>query len=701
MITSLKTSLCMAVIAGISQHALAQSEQDQSLAYQKMTIAAVVRNIEKGHFRPKPINDDFSQAIWKKYLLALDPNKNVFLQSDLEQLKKYEFSIDEELNGGSAEFFNAAYQLYQRRLQEISLLYKDILAKPFDLHKKESVQLNGTLLSFAKDRKELDQVWRKRLKYYLLKKMIDLEAERKATGASALVQGKGGKSDLLEKEARMKIRKWLDNSFKTLMSPSYIEEKFSQYLNTITFEMDPHTTYFAAVKARSVNEQMAKKYYGLGLELADKEGEVWVKSLRPGGVAIKSGLVDVNDRLLRITDRRGTMIDLDGVPITEVAELIRGDKDTEISLGLRKVNGIEKTISLKRGEIKEEEGRARSAVIHKGNQKIGYIYLPEFYADFNNPEGAHAAADIATELQQLKTAGVAGIVIDLRNNGGGSLDEVVKMSGYFLGSGPKVQVKGKEGVKAYATYDAPVYDGPLAVMINENSASASEIFAAVIQDYRRGIIIGSRSSYGKGTAQSTLPMGKMGDKAKGILPLNFGSLRLSLNQFYRVDGGSTQLKGVESDLILPGKLQYQKIREQDNETALSWDSIAPANYRVFNRTLIPNNVLALENEEIGKNEAFKVIAENSRLLAEHANDPLSLDLPKFKEQQAKMLSWSKKIDEAAQLPELKRMTITGTRLTSEGPGLEWYGKWMEGVSRDIYVDQTMKVMVRMMSNSDK
>jgi len=699
MITSLKTSLCMAVIAGISQHAFAQSGPDQSLAHQKMTISAVVRNLEKGHFRPKPINDDFSQAIWKKFLLALDPNKNVFLQSDLEQLKKYEFSIDEELNVGAAEFFNAACQLYQRRLQEVSLLYKDILAVPFDLHKKESVQLNGTLLSFAKDKKELDQVWRKRLKYYLLKKMIDLEEERKATGA--LVQAKGAKPDVLEKAARMKIKKWLDNSFKTLMAPSYLEEKFSQYLNIITFEMDPHTAYFAPVKARSANEQMAKRYYGLGLELTDKEGEVWVKSLRPGGVAIKSGLVEVNDRLLRITDRKGAMIDLDGVPITEVAELIRGDKDTEISLGLRKVNGIEKTISLKRGEIKEEEGRARSAVINQGNQKIGYIYLPEFYADFNNPVGAHAATDVAAELQLLKAAGVAGIVIDLRNNGGGSLDEVVKMSGYFLGSGPKVQVKGKEGIKAYATYDAPIYDGPLAVMINENSASASEIFAAVIQDYRRGIIIGSRSSYGKGTAQSTVPMGKMGDHTKGLLPLNFGSLRLSLNQFYRVNGGSTQLKGVMSDLILPGKLQYQKIREQDNETALAWDSIAPANYRIFNRTLIPNNILALENEEIGKNEAFKVIAENSRLLAEHANDPLSLNLPEFKEQQAKMLSWSKKIDEAAQLPELKRLTITGTRLTNEGQGLEWYGKWMEGASRDIYVDQTLKVMIRMMSNSDK
>lgn len=672
-------ALAALLFSGAEQAALAQSIDTNITAIQKMTIKAVVKKLEKDHVKPKAIDDDFSRSIWKKYLESLDPNKDVLLQSDFQDLKKYELSIDNELHEGSVDFFVSAYQIFHKRLLEAQAGYKKILERPMAFNKDETVQMNGSLLDYPTSKAALEKVWQKRAKYFVLKKMIDLDSNKVNNPA-------------LEKQARLKVDKWLGNVFKNLVGSSALNERFSQYVNTITMEVDPHTSYFAPVKARSVNNDMAKRFFGIGLELQDKEGDVFVKSLKPGGVAIKSGLVDINDRILRISDTKGVMVDVAGIPITEVADLIRGDKDTEVSLDLLKSSGQEKTVSLKRAEIKDEEGRARSAVIEKNGLKIGYIYLQEFYADAANPAGFHCADDVGRELLKLKAQHVNGVIIDLRNNGGGSLDEVVKMSGYFLGNGPKVQIRDGNGIKIYTSNEASIYDGPLAVMINEQSASASEIFAAAIQDYKRGIIIGSQSSYGKGTAQGTLPMGKMGDQAKGIPDLNFGSLRLTQFQFYRVNGASTQLRGVKADVVLPGKLAYLKIKEKDNLTALHWDSIPAANYSEFNKPLIWNNILNLATKAIGNDAKFKTIDENSRLLAQHQLDPVDLISGKFIRQQDQLLAYTKKIDRIAQLDGDRKLKITGTMDNSGAAENEWYGKWLNTLSTDLYLDKGLDII---------
>ncbi|WP_316835970.1 carboxy terminal-processing peptidase [Pedobacter nutrimenti] len=672
-------ALAVLLFSGTEQAVQAQSIDTNITAIEKMTIKAVVRKLENDHVKPKAIDDNFSRSIWKKYLEGLDPNKDVLLQSDFQDLKKYELNIDDELHEGSVDFFAAAYQIFHKRLLEAQAGYKKILERPMDFSKNEMVQLNGSLLEYPVSKAALEKVWQKRAKYFVLKKMIDLDSSKVNHPA-------------LEKQARLKVDKWLGNVFKNLTGASALNERFSQYVNTITLEVDPHTSYFAPVKVRSVNNDMAKRYFGIGLELQDKEGDVFVKSLKPGGVAIKSGLIDINDRILRISDPKGVMVDIAGLPLTDVADLIKGDKDTEVSLGLLKSSGQEKMISLKRAEIKDEEGRARSAVIEKNGLKIGYIYLQEFYVDVTNPAGFRCADDVGRELLKLKAQNVNGVIVDLRNNGGGSLDEVVKMSGYFLGSGPKVQTKAGNGIKIYTSNDASIYDGPLAVMINEQSASASEIFAAVIQDYKRGIIIGSQSSYGKGTAQGTLPMGKLGDQTKGIPDLSFGSLRLTQYQFYRVNGASTQLKGVKADVVLPGRLAYLKIKEIDNPTALHWDSIPAAKYSEFNKPLIWNNIINLANEAIGHDEQFKTIDENSRLLAQHQLDPVNLISNKFIRQQDQLLAYSKMIDQTAQLTGNRKLKIIGTMDNSGAAENEWYGKWLNTLSTDLYLDKGLDVI---------
>lgn len=672
------TALAALFFSGAWHTVIAQSIDTNTIALQKMTIKAVVKKLEKDHVRPKAIDDNFSKSIWKKYLEGLDPNKDVFLQSDFHDLKGYELRIDDELHEGSTDFFNAAYQIYQKRLLTAAAGFQKILDKPMDFNKNEMIQLNGSLLEFSPNQAALEKLWQKKAKYFVLKKMTELDSSKVG-------------NPTLEKEARLKVSKWLGNIFKNLTNKSAFNEKFSQYVNTITLEVDPHTSYFLPVKAKSINADMAKRYYGLGLELQDKEGDVYVKGLRPGGVAVKSGLIDINDRILRLTDSKGLMVDIAGVPITDVAELIRGDKDTEITLGLLKSSGQEKTVSLKRGEIKDEEGRARSAVIEKDGQKIGYIYLQEFYADMSNPAGIRCADDVAAELTKLKEKSVNGIIVDLRNNGGGSLDEVVKMSGYFLGRGPKVQIKDGNGIKVYTTRDDAMYSGPLAVMINEQSASASEIFAAVIQDYKRGIIIGSQSTYGKGTAQATVPMGKLGDKTTGTPDLSFGSLRLTQHQFYRVNGASTQLKGVKADVVLPGKLTYLKIREKDNLTALSWDSIPAAVYSEFNKPVVWNNILNLVHKATGQQDEFKAIDENSKLLAQHQLDPVNLRSSRFNQQQAALVAYSGKIDREMKLPESRKLKITGT-LSGSLEGNEWYQRWLDVISTDLYINKSLDVV---------
>jgi carboxyl-terminal processing protease len=612
-------------------------------------------------------------------LVSIDPNKDVFLKSDFQELKKYEKEIDNELKSGSLDFFTAAYQLYQKRLVAAAAGYKKALAIPMDFNKVESIQLNGSLRSFADNQEGLTHYWRQKAKYLVLKKMMDLDKSKINSPA-------------LEKEARAKVDRWLTNIFKNLTSQTALSEKFNQYLNTVSLEFDAHTNYFAPVQARNFNSQMSKRFYGVGLELQDKEGDVFIKGLRPGGNAIKSGLIDVNDRILAISDAKGKMIDVSGVPILAVADLIRGEKDTEVSLSLLKVNNQEKTVSLKRAEIKDEEGRVRSAVIEKEGQKIGYIYLPQFYVDMTNPAGVHCADDVKREIIKLKAENVNGIVFDLRNNGGGSLDEVVKITGFFLGSGPKVQIKNAQELNVHTGYENALYTGPLLVMVNEQSASASEIFAAAIQDYKRGLIVGSPSTYGKGTAQKTQPMGKMADKIKGTPATSYGSLQLTIHQFYRVSGASTQVRGVRSDVVMPGRLAYLKIKEKDNITALTWDSIPAVTHHEFNKPEAWNNMVALAKDAIKQEEAFKVIDENSKLLAKEQLAPVSLKRADFVKQQDVLLRYTQKIDEAAKLPALKKMKVTNLPGYGQEEGNDWYQKWTAQISTDLYLDKSLNII---------
>ena len=502
------------------------------------------------HYSPKKIDDNFSKEIFKKYLgEKIDDQKNVLLQSDIQQLKKYETKIDDEILGGAVAFVPAVTEIYKKRLPETEEIYKEILAKPFDFTKDESANFNDEKLDYPKNEADRKEAWRKRLKYLTLERYYDLMEDREKNKGKENFVAKT--DEQLEQEARERVLKILNRNYDRLKFKVSDDDRFNEFVKTITESMDPHTTFMPPVDKRYFDEEMSGRFYGIGASLREEDGFIKIGSVLAGSPALKSGEIGVGDAIIKVAQGAAEPVDLTGYTVQDAVKLIRGKKGTEVRLGIRKTDGSVKTVTLIRDEIIQDETFARSAVINTPKGKLGFIYLPEFYADFDNPKGARCSEDVRKEIIKLKEQKVDGIIMDLRNNGGGSLYDVVQMVGLFIEGGPIVQVKDREG-KPQVYYDrdkAVLYDGPLAVMVNEFSASASEIFAAAIQDYDRGVIIGSTSTYGKGTVQRNIGL----DKTMGFLDPNseLGTIKLTLQKFYRINGGSTQLRGVASYVNIP------------------------------------------------------------------------------------------------------------------------------------------------------
>ena len=459
--------------------------------------------LEELHYSPKPIDDKFSKEVFDKYLADIDADKNVLFQSDVDDLRsKYGTEIDDEILGKPITFVPAANEIYKKRLAETAVLYKEILAQPFDFSKDEDFNQNYDQVQYPHNEAERREAWRKQLKYLALERYSDLldqqEAAKKTPGYVV-------KSDAqLEKDARDRTMKVMDRIYDRLTLKVTDDDRFNMFVESIVQSMDPHTDYFPPIEKRYFDEQMSGHFFGIGASLKDEDGNIKITTLVTGSPAWKSGKVGVGDVILKVAQGDQEPVDLTGYGVEDAIKLIRGKKGAEVRLTLKKTDGTTKVVSLIRDEIVQDELTfARSAIVNSPKGKIGYIYLPEFYADFDNPNGSRCSIDVAKEIIKLKAEKVDGIVLDLRNNGGGSLADVVQMAGLFVEQGPIVQVRDRDGKpQIYPDHDKGVlYDGPFAVMVNELSASASEIFAAAIQDYHRGVIIGSSSTYGKGTVQ--------------------------------------------------------------------------------------------------------------------------------------------------------------------------------------------------------
>jgi carboxyl-terminal processing protease len=440
---------------------------------------------------------------------------------------------------------------------------------------------------------------------------------------------------------------------------------------------------------------MSGRFFGIGASLQYDDGNIKVTSILTGSPAWKSGELQPGDVIQKVGQGKEEPTDLTGFGVTDAVKIIRGKKGTEVKLFVKKADGSIKTISLIRDEIVQDETFARSAIVKNGNSKIGYIFLPEFYADFDNPNGNRSYIDVAKEVIKLKEQKVDGIVIDLRNNGGGSLYDVVQMAGLFIEDGPIVQVKDRDN-KPSVLKDkdrSVLYSGPLAVMVNEFSASASEIFAAAIQDYGRGVIIGSTSTYGKGTVQRNIGL----DPETGFSMSNseLGTVKLTLQKFYRINGGSTQLKGVASDIVLPDQLEYLKVREKDDPDALPWDEINKSPYSAWNAGYDLKTIQQLSNQRIANDPAFKLIHESTDWLAKQNDKGNSLKLDKYRDEQKRIRSTFTQIQSLMKLQnDINVSALPGEteKFANDVGKQDRFNTWLKNLRKDIYLDQAVKVV---------
>jgi carboxyl-terminal processing protease len=670
--------------------------------YEKI-FQQVADMLEEAHYSPHKIDDKFSKEIFTKFLVGLDPDKNIFLQSDIKELKKYEGTIDDELHGAPIQFFTSANTIYQKRLTEVNSYYKDILDKPISYTIDESVVVDVDKLDYPASETARKDSWRKKLKYLSLERYADLlDARESNKGTEGFVV----KTDAeLEKESRDKVMKIMTRNFERLKNKFTEEERFNMLVNTITTTMDPHTTFFPPIEKRYFDEQMSGRFFGIGASLRAEDGNIKIATLVTGSPAWKSQQITVGDIVMKVAQGAEEPADLTGFDVEDAVKLIRGKKGTEVKLTVKKADGSLKTVSMIRDEIVTEETFARSVVINENGKKIGYIYLPEFYADWERPNGARSAMDVAKEIIKLKEQSVDGIIMDLRNNGGGSLYDVVQMVGFFIDEGPIVQVKDREGnPNVLRDRDKSVlYDGPLAVMVNEFSASASEIFAAAIQDYKRGLIIGSSSTYGKGTVQRNIGL----EGSSSSIPLassaeQLGTVKFTLQKFYRINGGSTQLKGVVPDIIIPDQYEYLKYREKDNPDALPWDEIQKANYTPSKHYYDDGSVKTASLNRINSSPSFGAIKETTSKLERINDKEYSLNLVKYRAEQKEIKNAIKKMDEVNKNPEemaLALLPADEKRLSADNDKLERRKQWIKSLSKDIYLNESVNIMNDMIAQT--
>ena len=651
------------------------------------------------HYSPKDINDKFSKEVFKKYVAAVDVDKMIFLQSDITELKKYETKLDDEILGAPVVFVPASSALFQKRLPEAEKICKEVLSQPFDFTKDETFVADPDKRDFPATEAERKTFWHQRLKYMVLEKYVaDMEAQEKNKNKPGAVIKS---NEELEKDARARISKVWERIFNNYKIKLTETDLFNKYVNTITQTMDPHTDYFPPAEKRSFDEEMSGKFYGIGAGLLPEENNIKIGSIITGSPAWKSGEITVGDIVLKVGQGEEEPVDLTGYFVPDAVKIIRGKKGTEVRLTLKKADGSIKVVKIIRDEIVQDETFARSSIVSNGKAKIGFIYLPEFYADFDDPKGRRCADDVAKEITRLKDEKVDGIILDLRNNGGGSLYDVVKMVGLFVDEGPVVQVRDRDG-KPSVLRDrdrSVLYDGPLAVMVNEFSASASEIFAAAIQDYKRGLIIGSTTTYGKGTVQRNIGL----DKGQGLMTTNsdLGTIKLTLQKFYRINGGSTQLKGVASDIVLPDFYEHYKLREKDDPDALPWDEIQKADYTPWKYSFDAANIRASSQARININPAFNLIKTNTEWLAERENAKVySLNIDKYKEEKKKITATNKQLESLNKLPKelaVNALAADTGKFANDKDKDARFKSWLKNLRNDLYLDETVNVMNDMVS----
>jgi carboxyl-terminal processing protease len=653
----------------------------------KMLLEVLSYVLTNGHYSPIEMNDSFSEKVYDKYLNALDPFKRYFIQEDINKFKIYEDSIDDFVKNKDLKFFDLTYSTLLKRMKESEAIYKEILGKPFNYETNESINVDYEKMPFAKNKKGLVEIWRKQLKFSVLSSIDDKEKTLEKEP-----QEKQQTFAQIEKEAREGIEKNLDENFLNFKDFNR-DDWFSVYLNAIVERFDPHTFYLSPENKERFDVSMSGSFHGIGARLQKKGNGVEISELISGGPAWRGKSLEQGDLILKVAQGKEEPVDIVGMRLEDVVKKIKGPKGTEVRLTVKRADGSIKVISIIRDVVETEETFAKSSTVEKDGKLYGVINLPKFYISFDNKDNRDAFKDVAKEIEYLKTQNIEGIIMDLRDNGGGSLQTVVDMVGLFIDKGPIVQTKyAQQPARILEDKDAKVqWDGPLVVLVNNYSASASEIFAAAIQDYKRGIVIGSKHTYGKGTVQNVTDLNQM---IRGNSLGDLGSLKLTIQKFYRINGGSTQKEGVISDIIVPDRFTYFDTGERDEPEALPWDKITPANYATTGADF--QNVIANSKKRIEENPYFNLVSAYSKWNFERKDDKeVSLNYAKYKAELKALEDKNKSFDGIKQYKNnfvFQAIPVDAEKFISDEIFKEKRERWFEDMSKDAYMEEALNVV---------
>ena len=659
----------------------------------KLLIEIVSYVLNKGHYSPSQINDQFSEEVYKNFLDGVDSRHLFFIQSDIDFFDSFKFEIDDQIKTSKIEFFNLSHQRYLQRLDQVKSFYQSLLDQSFDFSIDEKINLDFENTSYSESLSELKKQWRKFLKFNALgiySNLKDEENRKKEINPEYDLKD--------DNEIEIETRKVLKEDMKYFFEARYDlnrNDYFSIYVNSIALQFDPHTSYFAPSAKDRFDQNISGKFEGIGARLTKRNQEVEIVDIISGGPVWRENSLRPGDKILKVSQINETPVDVVGMRLDDVIKLIKGPKGTQVILTVKKVDGSILDVILTRDVIELEEAFAKSTIIEKDNIRYGLINLPRFYVDFQDYGNRNAATDVKYEIQKLKKQDVQGIIIDLRNNGGGSLQTVVDMAGYFIEKGPIVQVKSTGGKKQilFDTDNQIEWNGALVLIVNEFSASASEILAAAFQDYRRGIVLGSKQTYGKGTVQNMIDLNKI---ISGNTYGDLGAMKLTTDKFYRINGGSTQLEGVKSDVIFPNRYSYIEVGEKDQENPLKWDKISPANYDTFINEERFLNIIEKSNKRLESNPFVKLIDEQAKLIKQRQeNSEFTLNyeiLVKQKEFENSESEKFKKLNEFSNTLSFYPTKNDFDKISNDSILTKKRERWEETLTKDIYIDEAVNIL---------
>jgi len=654
--------------------------------------------ISNGHYNPGEINDDFSEKAFALYIERMDFGKRFLLQEDIEKLSKYKKELDNAMNDVNFEFFDLSVSILDKRTIESEAYCKEILSRPFDFTANDKVEIDAKKLDFAKDNNELKGRWNKLLKYETMNSLYDLDDEQKqASEKSDTVTIKSFKA--LEEKAREKVSKRYSEYFHRISKLNH-DDRLDVYVNSLVNVFDPHTEYFPPKQKENFDIRFSGQLEGIGAQLTQRAYYIEVANIVPGSPSWKNGELEPGDIILKVAQGDEEFVDVVDMRLDEAVLLIRGKKGTMVRLSIKKkIDGALKEISLIRDVVVLEDTYAKSAIINdpKSGKNYGYLKLPSFYVDFGNPNGRNCYDDVKIEIEKLKSENVSGIIFDLRDDGGGSLEDVVKIAGLFIKDGPIVQSVGSKGAKKiHKDLDLQVqYDGTLVVMVNAISASASEIFAAAMQDYNRAIIIGGNSTYGKGTVQNFTELDRMVPKKPADME-DLGSLKMTVQKFYRIDGGATQRKGVIPDIIVPDYYNYMEFNESFTDYSMPWDEISSLSYSTWDLGFDKQYISTLSEKRINNDTIFNLIEENGKRLKDiRDNTNITLNYNEYAAEIDRREQEGKKYDRIGK----DQLTIAINILKSDKAEIQSdtskqarLDAWISGLKKDVYLLEATNIL---------